>query len=281
MLNMINMDLYRMFKSKSIYVVWIIMILFIGLSTVLMKAEVDDVSVQTENYEASQEGNSTENANLGMSVIVPTQPGEKPNVFDLFYANVQGKIIALFLVIFTVLFATADINNGYIKNIGGQVKNRGNLVYSKIICMFLYSIISMVLALAAQMLANKLAFGSMAIGNIHHLIFYLGIQTLLHFALIVVVLSIAILIRNNVFSMIFAVCLCMNAMVVVYGVLDNLFHKAGVKNFNTFEYTVSGKIFLLPMEIDAKIGANAMIIAVVYILGFGLLSSTVFRKRDI
>ena len=34
------------------------------------------------------------------------------------FANSQGKLYALLLVIFTVLFSTADISSGYIKNIG-------------------------------------------------------------------------------------------------------------------------------------------------------------------
>lgn len=48
---------------------------------------------------------------------------------DVFFSNAQGKFYALFLVIFAVMFATADIKSGYIKNIGGQVSQRGSLLF--------------------------------------------------------------------------------------------------------------------------------------------------------
>ena len=57
-----------------------------------------------------------------MYVTVPTEPGQKATLYDMFYANTQGKVEAIFIVIFAVLFATADIRSGYIKNIGGTVQ---------------------------------------------------------------------------------------------------------------------------------------------------------------
>ena len=45
------------------------------------------------------------------------------------FANSQGKLYALAFGDFTVLFSTADISSGYIKNIGGQIRNRGTLIF--------------------------------------------------------------------------------------------------------------------------------------------------------
>ena len=55
-----------------------------------------------EMYEAAMGGE--ESGNLGMDVTLPTKPGADVSVFDGFYANVKGKFIALFMVIFTVLY---------------------------------------------------------------------------------------------------------------------------------------------------------------------------------
>ena len=72
---------------------------------------------------------TVDNINVGMMVTLPTEPGEKVTVYDIFFANSQGKFYALFLVIFAVMFSTADIGSGYIKNIGGQVQKRGTLIF--------------------------------------------------------------------------------------------------------------------------------------------------------
>ena len=87
---------------------------------------------------------------MGMSVFLPTQPGEKVTVFDQVYANLQAKFVALFLVIFTVLFSSADIGSGYIKNIGGQVRSRRNLIFSKASVLFVYTTVTMLLYFIIQ-----------------------------------------------------------------------------------------------------------------------------------
>lgn len=126
MLNMIKMDLYRMVRTKSMYVVWIVMAAAIFFSTSMSKLDIDTMNKEAEQQqtESIAETVKPETINMGMSVFLPTQPGEKVTVFDQVYANLQAKFVALFLVIFTVLFSSADIGSGYIKNIGGQVRSR-------------------------------------------------------------------------------------------------------------------------------------------------------------
>ena len=64
---------------------------------------------EQQQTESIAETVKPETINMGMSVFLPTQPGEKVTVFDQVYANLQAKFVALFLVIFTVLFSSADI----------------------------------------------------------------------------------------------------------------------------------------------------------------------------
>lgn len=40
---------------------------------------------------------NTDNVNIGMSVELPTEPGKKVTVMDVFFSNAQGKFYALFL----------------------------------------------------------------------------------------------------------------------------------------------------------------------------------------
>ena len=126
MLNMIKMDVYRMFRTKSMYVIWIILLASALLTSFLSKIDYDAVNKEWEQQQADDSNKeqlsqqNTDNVNIGMSVELPTEPGKKVTVMDVFFSNAQGKFYALFLVIFAVMFATADIKSGYIKNIGGQ-----------------------------------------------------------------------------------------------------------------------------------------------------------------
>ena len=94
--------------------------------------------------------------------------------------------MALFLVIFTVLFSSADIGSGYIKNIGGQVRSRRNLIFSKASVLFVYTTVTMLLYFIIQIIAQQMYFGYLEWGNGSELLRYFGIQILLHYALVLI-----------------------------------------------------------------------------------------------
>ena len=113
MLNMIKMDLYRMFRTKSMYIVWIVLAVAVLFTTFLCKTDYDSLNKEDAAQQEQFTEPTAENINVGMMVTLPTEPGKKVTVYDIFYANSQGKFYALFLVIFAVLFSTADIGSGY------------------------------------------------------------------------------------------------------------------------------------------------------------------------
>ena len=232
-----------------------------------------------EMYEAAMDGE--ESGNLGMDVILPTKPGADVSVFDGFYANVKGKFIALFMVIFTVLYATADITSGYVKNIAGQVRNRGNLIFAKAAAFLLYVVLTMLLFIGVQMLSNAISYRKLVIGPGKEFFQYAAMQTLLHFALVMVIMCVAVVLRNNVISMMISVCVCMNVLIMLYGVVDQAVEKLGIHDFHMMDYTVSGKIVTLGMNAAPKTMGMAALVGIVFIVVMLTISMTVFQKRDI
>ena len=281
MLNMIKMDLYRMFRTKSMYVVWIVLAVSVLFTTFMCKTDYDSLSKEDTVRQEQFAEPTAENINVGMMVTLPTEPGEKVTVYDIFFANSQGKFYALFLVIFAVMFSTADIGSGYIKNIGGQVRSRRNLIFSKASVLFVYTTVTMLLYFIIQIIAQQMYFGYLEWGNGSELLRYFGIQILLHYALVLISMAIAVVLNSNVFSMTIVICLCMNTMIVLYGVINHLIQKAGVENFQILKYTVTGKIALLSMSPTNKECLTAVVIAAAFGIVVTLLTAWVFRKRDI
>ncbi|MBT9739801.1 HAMP domain-containing protein [Dorea formicigenerans] len=195
--------------------------------------------------------------------------------------DIRSPLVALFLVIFTVLFSSADIGSGYIKNIGGQVRSRRNLIFSKASVLFVYTTVTMLLYFIIQIIAQQMYFGYLEWGNGSELLRYFGIQILLHYALVLISMAIAVVLNSNVFSMTIVICLCMNTMIVLYGVINHLIQKAGVENFQILKYTVTGKIALLSMSPTNKECLTAVVIAAAFGIVVTLLTAWVFRKRDI
>ena len=281
MLNIIKMDLYRMLKTKSMYVIWIVLAAILLITTSLCKT---DYELLTEKDAMKQEQvtePTVDNINVGMMVTLPTEPGEKVTVYDIFFANSQGKLYALLLVIFTVLFSTADISSGYIKNIGGQVGNRGSLIFSRSIALSVFSVLTMTGAFLFQAAANGIVFGELEWGNTKAILSYFVTELALHYALVLICMAIAIILKNNVISMVIAVCLSMNVMTIVYGVINSAIQKIGIQNFQIYKYTITGKLSLLPMDPSGNECLAAFGVAIVFIVMMISVSSVVFQKRDI
>ena len=264
-----------MFRTKDLYVIWIVMALIMLLTTAL--------SLMAQEMPEPQEyiqQETEENVNLGMSVSLPTLPGKQITVLDEVYANTTAKFTALFLVIFAVLFATADINSGYVKNIGGQVPNRGALFLSKTAAMLVFTALTMIGYVLLQALFCRICFGYLVWGNISALLWYLGIQILLHYALTLICMAIAVVLRNNVFSMIIVICLCGGISALIYGLIDNLMHKLGVQDFQIMKYTVTGQIAMVPLEPSSGDILTPAVISVAFLLAMSFIGSTVFAKKD-
>lgn len=281
MLNIIKMDLYRMLKTKSMYVIWIVLAAILLITTSLCKT---DYELLTEKDAMKQEQvtePTVDNINVGMMVTLPTEPGEKVTVYDIFFANSQGKLYALLLVIFTVLFSTADISSGYIKNIGGQVGNRGSLIFSRSIALSVFTVLTMTGAFLFQAAANGIVFGELEWGNTKAILSYFVTELALHYALVLICMAIAIILKNNVISMVIAVCLSMNVMTIVYGVINSAIQKIGIQNFQIYKYTITGKLSLLPMNPSGNECLAAFGVAIVFIVMMISVSSVVFQKRDI
>lgn len=284
MLNCIKMDLYRMFRMKSFYVVGIVLAAAIFFTTFM---SVLDYNMMKEEFEKDpqtyeQEIRSEEEpVNLGMDVTIPTRPGELVTVYDQVYANLHGKFLALFMVIFAVLFSAADTSSGYIKNIGGQMRNRGILVLSKAAALFVYTILTMLFYLAVQAIAQAVCFREFNMGSIENLAAYWAAQTLLHYALLLICMAVTVITRSKVFSVTFAVLLCMNVMVIFYSTVDKIVAKLGVEDFNLIQYTVTGRMALLEMAPSGQDFIKVLLTGILFGLAATLLSGAIFRKRDI
>jgi len=307
-LNMIKMDVYRMFRTKSMYVIWIILLASALLTSFLSKIDYDAVNkewerqqavesqadtdgqaadvVNAQDIEQQQAADSnkeqlsqqnTDNVNIGMSVELPTEPGKKVTVMDVFFSNAQGKFYALFLVIFAVMFATADIKSGYIKNIGGQVSQRGMLIVSRAVALALFTAITFAGIFVFQAAANMLAFKC----NWKEIIPYFLTELMLHYAFVLICMAIAVIIKNNVISMTLSVCLTMNIMSIVYALIDYVGNRVGLHNFNIYKYTVTGRMAMLPMNAGRDDVISSMCVAATFIVIMLSLSSYIFQKRDI
>lgn len=303
MLNMIKMDLYRMFRTRSMYVIWLLLALFIFFMTALFSMDYGDMGKELETQGQTTEAQTTkeemtegqqddkEGVKISIGVSKEAKEGRTSSrelfgdggisVQNLFFLNTRAKFLALCLTIFFVLFSMADISSGYIKNIGGQVPKRGRLIFSRAVVLALFTFLSMAGVFLLQMAANRFWLGYLVLGDTKEILSYFLTELLLHWALGLICMTIAILLRNVVISMIITILFAGDTLSLIYGLLDKLVAKIGIEGFQTLRYTVTGRMSFLPMNPGFKECMESAAIAVVFIIVALFLSSTVFQKRDI
>ena len=94
-------------------------------------------------------------------------------------------------------------------------------------------------------------------------------------------MAIPIILKNNVISMVIAICLTMNIMSIVYGLINSAVRKMGIQNFQIYKYTITGKLSLLSMNPSGNECLEAFGVAIVFAVIMIAASSAVFQKRDI
>lgn len=296
MFNAIRMDVYRLFKTKSTYIILVIMIALSVMGTGLMSVMTEmtgaeSQQVQTEQMsdnadyagEDDQFNEDTEGAQSQLSVSVSeSDPDENDNsVLSFAMSDISGLQAGLFIIIFTVLFSMADINSGFIKSIGGQVKGRGVLIVSKIAAIAIFTAIVIIADFLTELIAVNIFFDDAVVGSASEIVRLLSSQFVLNFALAVLMMAIAIIIKNNVVSMIIGVCMCSGIFELIFMGINYLMDKIGFDDFDINNILITGKIQNVTIGADAADIGYALLTAAIYIAVSVFAVYNVFKHRDI
>ena len=296
MFNAIRMDVYRLFKTKSTYIILVIMLALSVMGTGLMSVMTEMTGakrqqVQTEQMsdnadyavEDDQFNEDTEGAQSQLSVSVSEiDPDENDNsVLSFAMSDISGLQAGLFIIIFTVLFSMADINSEFIKSIGGQVKSRGVLIVSKMAAIAIFTAIVIIADFLTELIAVNIFFDDAAVGSASEIVRLLSSQFVLNFALAVLMMAIAIIIKNNVVSMIIGVCMCTGIFELIFMGINYLMDKIGFNDFDINNILITGKIQNVTIGADASDIGYALLAAAIYIAVSVLAVYNVFKHRDI
>lgn len=183
MLNLIRMNLYRMTKTKSLYILLICSLSFCLLSCYM--DEVDYIAIQKEETETITEETSSEDkktdstsentsledegaesindnkgtdgitiekvdeidpeeGSFGIAVQTPDKTdGKNPVFLEYFHAHLASGMLLLFLIIGSALYVNGESKCGFIKNIAGQTRHKSYIYIAKIFALAIYAAFSM------------------------------------------------------------------------------------------------------------------------------------------
>ena len=193
--NLIRMDLYRMNKAKSFRVCLILAFVLALCATPLEWAILQLGKV------------------LDSSKYVAMSP-----TTDLakLIASPMASINIMLALLSVVCFFHADMENGYIKNIAGQMPKRGYSILSRYIAAIVHSLVFMLVSLAGY-IAGSLPFQQVVVqSSIGEAVLYFILKWLLLQAICAILLLVTASFRNKSLGMILAVLLGLPLMGLIY-----------------------------------------------------------------
>lgn len=295
MLKLFRMDLYRMVRMKSFYIILAILVA-LNIVTFLLDvpsnpetetAETAETELTSDNgfsdfiegFEDAATEESDSNAVVGLSIILSADAQGRYHLEECLQGIFKGMLVAVFIVIFTVIFTTADFNNGYIKNYGGQLDRRYKIVLAKAMSIAVYTAAAFVMNIASFILGAYIAGKSVTVDHYSDLFLLIGVQYALHLAFALFIMALCFIIRNNLIMMILANLICFHVFSALYVVLEKALEKLGCGKIELLKFSPSGRIMLY--DYAAGKNGSALLVGGVFIAVSLLASGWYISKKDL
>ncbi len=279
MFNIIKMDLYKMFKMRSFYVVNIIAMVSIAIMLLFVVVDADKTDLKGSNATTVYE-DKDQNVKLGVDVDDSQLLGTEQNVLTIYSSFMSSGFYLFLSVIFTMIFALSENKNGYIKNIGGQVRHRWQLFVSKLTAIFIYIFMFDLILLVVQSVIWFIAKGNFGAGSFSEYITFIISQFLLQYVFVIVCTAIAIITKSRVFSMTAAVCLSFGMGKLACMGIDAGIYKLLNREVSLEKYLITTKISTMLPNMDMAQIRNIIVFAAVYFIVSVFVGIISVEKRD-
>lgn len=260
MINILKVDLYKMFKAKSFYVIGIILAAFSALNAyAFAKISLD--------------------ANEKLLMLVNS------NFFVVFMQNVNS--VVTYVTLFVVLFMVSEFSNGTIKNIATKGYLRESIYFSKLIV----GAVSTLIYVAVVALSIYLPYIFVLRGHItnefempKYFINSFFIMLLHLLAYISIGLMIASLVRKSGISI---VCLFafLALIPLLLDILDKLLGYVIETEIRMSNYFISTNLSYALSHVDLSIPdkdiVRVILVPICFFVASVAIGVTVFKKRDI
>ena len=280
MINIIKMDLYKMFKSRSFYILNIALIVIALIAGIVINL---DLSESYESAKATETAYNEENS-IVMEEAFPSEDEygklreEAINAMDvkefmtIQYSGITMGLIAVFLAI----FVCSELDTGFVKNIIPLKNSRMSLVASKSITSLLFILIQVGLVFTTSLISTIIVSGKINIIDPKGLGIYLGLEILLALGFASSIILISYLTKSKAAAMSIGILLALNIQTLFTGLVDKFI---STPNFDIFKLSI---ISNSRMSVFTKADSQTVIIiSIVYFILYNTISIIRVKKMEI
>ena len=213
MFNLLRMDLRRLFKSRSFYIILGVTAVLLIMVTVMAYAIADP---EMMNAMEAQGAEITESDRM-MSEYIQTM-----SQLDLMHETLGSGFLLVMIGIGMTLFVNGDFSSGFIKNICCINPRRRDYLLSKIALAGIYSGVITVLSVLLMLLSPLLIHMYPVPNSISQILRYVLWMWLPHWAFALMALSLVLLTRNTTLGIILSLVSGSGLTVALVGMLGRL-----------------------------------------------------------
>lgn len=286
MFNIFKMDLYKIFKSKSFYVMMIaLLIVVLGFSTLLRitlsmdysEGKDSSLSLQTENSNIkTNDRGITEEEYYAVIEEIKDSMG----IGEFINFQYGSPIIGILLSIFIAIFVCSESETGFIKNLIPIRNSRINLVLSKILVILIFIIIQAAVAVLASIAANLIVVGKIGEIPYEEIMKYMGFQMMLLMAFGALMTLISYLFRSKAITMTIGILLSVNIHGQLLGMLDKIINASKIK---LAELSIIGSRGLIGRDELVSLAncKSIIIISIIYFVLYNVISIIRVKKMEV
>ena len=268
MFNLLSMDLYRVKRSKSVYVCFLLLaaatVLVYGIMWLLETPQGQEIA-------------------LRIGLLVPQELTEAESILDGidslgFFRQIclDGGMYNVVFGIWVMLFICADFQSGFIKNIMALHQNRWNYIGSKIMTAWIVDGCYLVLHLLFALLMNRLFDDLVPYAEWKDILFYLSWVWFVTAAFAALIIFICVLTRSVAAGSLAAVLLGGGLVVTaLYGVL-NMFNIGDWLKYSIYLTCAMG-----PQKYTSVKNLYVYVVGFGFLILYTLIAGIVLKKKDI
>ena len=268
MINLLRMDLYRLRKSKSVYICLAVLfgltILSLWLTFLVATPEGQQTSLKLGMTALSEVNNTDEVLDGANSLII-----FRENCMD-------GGLYSVIFGIVVALLICGDFNHGFAKNIMSCHRHRWKYIGSKLMAVGIVNLIYIALCLLLSTLMNFLLHNMVPYAVWTDTLFYLAWAWLLNMALAAIIILICVFTRSTAVGVLMAVLIGGGLIAAPLYSLSALFHLEGWAKYSIY-FNLSYGPSCFSSVGDLKVFAVGLALMAVYSLAAAISLS----KKDI
>ena len=268
MFNLVRMDLRRLFKSRSFYIILGVTAGFLILVCILAYA-----IANPETLEAIE----AQGAEVTESDRVMSEYIRSMSQLELVHENLGSGFLLVMTGLGMTLFVSGDFSGGFIKNICSAKPRRRDYVLSKVVLAGIYSGIILILSVPLTLLVPLLIHVYPVPVSISQILRYILWMWPPHWAFALMTLALVLLTRSTTLGIILSLVAGSGLTAILLGMLGSLLH---LPPFERYFLAAVVKEACTPESGVASIGIILACTAVWAVI-YGIGSLLAMEKRDI